>query len=71
MPHLRYAPSMSSKKPIKSGLQVHSYFGSLIFGIVQVIALLSYVVAYFPGGTQTLRLGGSLALRGASNLLPR
>ncbi|KAJ3904081.1 Got1/Sft2-like family-domain-containing protein [Lentinula edodes] len=51
--------------------QLHSFFGSLISGIVQIVALVAYVLAYFPGGTQTLRLGGSLALRGAGNLLPR
>lgn len=51
--------------------QAHSYFGSLICGAVQVLALAAYVVAYFPGGTQTLRLGGQLALRGAGSLLPR
>ncbi|KAF8064190.1 Got1/Sft2-like family-domain-containing protein, partial [Lyophyllum atratum] len=48
-----------------------SYFGSLICGAVQVVALVAYVLAYFPGGTQTLRLGGQLALRGAGSLLPR
>ena len=37
----------------------------------QVVSLIAYVLAYFPGGTQTLRLGGSLALRGAGSLLPR
>ena len=37
---------------------------------VQVVALLSYVLAYFPGGVQTLRFGGSMALRGAGSLLP-
>ncbi|KAF4611848.1 hypothetical protein D9613_003774 [Agrocybe pediades] len=52
-------------------LGLHSYFGCLFAGIVQVVALVSYVLAYFPGGTQTLRLGGSLALRGAGSLLPR
>ncbi|KAJ3868485.1 Got1/Sft2-like family-domain-containing protein [Lentinula edodes] len=52
-------------------LGLHSFFGSLISGIVQIVALVAYVLAYFPGGTQTLRLGGSLALRGAGNLLPR
>ncbi|KAF8890673.1 ER-to-golgi vesicle protein transport Sft2 [Infundibulicybe gibba] len=52
-------------------LGAHSYFGSLICGAIQVLALVSYVLAYFPGGTQTLRMGGSLALRGASSLLPR
>ncbi|KAJ3729173.1 Got1/Sft2-like family-domain-containing protein [Lentinula guzmanii] len=52
-------------------LGLHSFFGSLISGLVQIVALVAYVLAYFPGGTQTLRLGGSLALRGAGNLLPR
>ncbi|KAI0651313.1 SFT2-domain-containing protein [Trametes meyenii] len=51
-------------------LGAHSYVGSLVCGIVQVIALLSYVAAYFPGGTQTLRFGGQMALRGAGSLLP-
>ena len=37
----------------------------------QVLALVSYVLAYFPGGSQTLRVGGQLALRGAGSLLPR
>jgi len=48
----------------------HSYFGSLIGAVVQVIALLSYILAYFPGGTQTLRFGGQMALRGVGTLLP-
>jgi Got1/Sft2-like family protein len=50
--------------------QPHSYFGSLIGAVVQVIALLSYVLAYFPGGIQTLRFGGQMALRGVGTLLP-
>ncbi|TFK37611.1 ER-to-golgi vesicle protein transport Sft2 [Crucibulum laeve] len=52
-------------------LGAHSYLGSLLCGAVQVVSLVAYVLAYFPGGTQTLRLGGSLALRGAGSLLPR
>ncbi|KAI0053473.1 ER-to-golgi vesicle protein transport Sft2 [Auriscalpium vulgare] len=48
----------------------HSYLGSLIGAIVQVLALVSYVLAYFPGGAQTLRFGGQMALRGAGSLLP-
>ncbi|KAK7440012.1 Protein transport protein sft2 [Stygiomarasmius scandens] len=52
-------------------LGLHSFLGSLIAAIVQIGALLVYLFAYFPGGIQTLRLGGSLALRGAGNLLPR
>ncbi|PIL25882.1 hypothetical protein GSI_11635 [Ganoderma sinense ZZ0214-1] len=51
-------------------LGAHSYLGSLIGAIIQVIALVSYVLAYFPGGTQTLRFGGQMALRGAGSLLP-
>ncbi|KAL1740048.1 Got1/Sft2-like family-domain-containing protein [Schizophyllum fasciatum] len=52
-------------------LGAHSYIGSLVSAIIQVVALVSYVLAYFPGGTQTLRMGGQLALRGAGSLLPR
>ncbi|KAK1215357.1 protein transport protein sft2 [Marasmius sp. AFHP31] len=52
-------------------LGLHSFFGSLFAGIVQIVCLVAYVLAYFPGGTQTLRMGGSLALRGAGSLLPR
>ena len=44
--------------------------GSLIGAAIQVIALVSYVLAYFPGGTQTLRFGGQMALRGAGSMLP-
>ncbi|KAI6142346.1 ER-to-golgi vesicle protein transport Sft2 [Pisolithus tinctorius] len=51
-------------------LGAQSYLGSLIAGIVQVVALVAYVLAYFPGGTQTLRFGGQVALRGAGSLLP-
>ncbi|KAF9238367.1 ER-to-golgi vesicle protein transport Sft2 [Melanogaster broomeanus] len=51
-------------------LGVQSYLGSLLAGTVQVISLVAYVLAYFPGGTQTLRFGGQLALRGAGSLLP-
>ncbi|KAG8762689.1 protein transport protein sft2 [Ceratobasidium sp. 428] len=47
-----------------------SYFGAIISAIIQVGALLSYIAAYFPGGTQTLRFGGQMALRGAGNMLP-
>ncbi|KAI9571842.1 Got1/Sft2-like family-domain-containing protein [Boletus coccyginus] len=51
-------------------LGARSQLGSLLAGIVQVVALLAYVLAYFPGGTQTLRFGGQIALRGAGGLLP-
>ncbi|EIM80180.1 ER-to-golgi vesicle protein transport Sft2 [Stereum hirsutum FP-91666 SS1] len=48
----------------------HSYLGSLLCAVVQVVALVSYILAYFPGGIQTLRFGGQMALRGAGSLLP-
>ncbi|KAG2152831.1 Got1/Sft2-like family-domain-containing protein [Suillus clintonianus] len=51
-------------------ISVQSYLGSLLAGIVQVVSLVAYVLAYFPGGTQTLRFGGQVALRGAGSLLP-
>ncbi|KZT05222.1 SFT2-domain-containing protein [Laetiporus sulphureus 93-53] len=51
-------------------LGAHSYVGSLIGAIIQVVALVSYVLAYFPGGVTTLRFGGQMALRGAGSLLP-
>ncbi|KAH8823870.1 SFT2-domain-containing protein [Flagelloscypha sp. PMI_526] len=50
---------------------VKSWLGSIICGIIQVIALVAYVLAYFPGGITTLRFGGQVALQGASSLLPR
>ncbi|KIY48540.1 SFT2-domain-containing protein [Fistulina hepatica ATCC 64428] len=48
-----------------------SFHNSWLNCVLQIVALVSYIAAYFPGGTQTLRLGGSLALSGASSLLPR
>jgi len=51
-------------------LGAKSYLGSLIGAIIQVVALVSYVLAYFPGGVSTLRFGSQMALRGASSLLP-
>ncbi|AAW44385.2 hypothetical protein CNF02190 [Cryptococcus deneoformans JEC21] len=49
---------------------IRSTIGTLLASIIQVVALLSYVIAYFPGGMTTLRLGGQMAMRGAGNLLP-
>lgn len=51
--------------------QVKWYLGSLISAVVQVACLVAYVLAYFPGGTTTLRFGSSMILRGASSILPR
>jgi len=52
-------------------ISVKSYLGSLICAAVQVVCLVAYVLAYFPGGTTTLRFGSSMILRGASTILPR
>ena len=43
---------------------------SIFSHIIKILALVSYVMAYFPGGAQTLRFGGQMALRGAGSLLP-
>ncbi|CBQ71103.1 related to SFT2/YBL102W [Sporisorium reilianum SRZ2] len=43
---------------------------TLVFAIIQVGALVTYLAAYFPGGTTTLRYGGSMLLRGGASLLP-
>ncbi|KAI0920490.1 hypothetical protein AcW1_002213 [Taiwanofungus camphoratus] len=51
-------------------LGARSYPGSLIGAIIQVMALISYVLAYFPGGITTLRFGSQMAIRGAGSLLP-
>ncbi|GAA5920104.1 hypothetical protein JCM1841_004099 [Sporobolomyces salmonicolor] len=48
----------------------HSYFATLVCGIVQCAALVFYFVSYFPGGFQTLSFGSRMALRGAGSLLP-
>ncbi|SPO36702.1 related to SFT2/YBL102W [Pseudozyma flocculosa] len=47
-----------------------SMIPTLVAAIVQVGALLTYLAAYFPGGTTTLRYGGSMLLRGGASLLP-
>ncbi|WVN87878.1 uncharacterized protein L203_103075 [Cryptococcus depauperatus CBS 7841] len=49
---------------------IRSTIGTLVASIIQVVALLSYLAAYFPGGLTTLRFGGQMALRGAGSLLP-
>lgn len=45
-------------------------YGHSLADASKVVALVSYVLAYFPGGTQTLRFGSQMALRGAGSLLP-
>ncbi|KAI5475617.1 hypothetical protein MNV49_001127 [Pseudohyphozyma bogoriensis] len=47
-----------------------SYIPTLVFAIIQCGALISYFVAYFPGGMATLSFGSRMALRGAGNMLP-
>ena len=66
---LLFDPMLRRSVPYCS-LQRKSYFGSLIFAIVQILALVAYVGAYFPGGWATMRFGGQMALRGAGNVLP-
>ncbi|PKI83664.1 hypothetical protein MVES1_002461 [Malassezia vespertilionis] len=42
---------------------------TFLFAIIQIVALLFYLAAYFPGGVTTLRYAGTLFTRGSS-LLP-
>ncbi|KAL9931825.1 hypothetical protein V8E36_009375 [Tilletia maclaganii] len=43
---------------------------TLLSAIVQVITLIVYLAAYFPGGTATISYGGRMLLRGGASLLP-
>ncbi|OAV98579.1 hypothetical protein PTTG_01791 [Puccinia triticina 1-1 BBBD Race 1] len=63
-----YLISLSGTLYFAIGL--HSYLGTLISGLIQVVVLIVYFVAYFPGGLTTLRFMGSIGMRGASSYLP-
>ncbi|MBW0494839.1 hypothetical protein O181_034554 [Austropuccinia psidii MF-1] len=65
---LSYVASLASTLYFAIGLR--SYLGTLIAGVVQVVVLLAYFLAYFPGGLTTLRFMGNIGLRGASSYLP-
>ena len=43
---------------------------TFLFALIQLVALLFYLAAYFPGGVTTLRYAGSMLARGGSSLLP-
>ncbi|WFD02437.1 hypothetical protein MOBT1_001120 [Malassezia obtusa] len=43
---------------------------TLLFAVLELGALLTYLAAYFPGGVTTLRYAGSMLARGGSSLLP-
>jgi len=46
---------------------LHSMIGTLIMGIVQIIALLYYLVSYFPFGGTTLKFGSRFMVRRVEN----
>ncbi|KAJ2907738.1 protein transport protein sft2 [Coemansia aciculifera] len=48
----------------------HSYLGTLFFVVIQVIALVWYVVSYFPGGAAGLQSTTMNLAGGARTLLP-
>ncbi|KAI8321239.1 SFT2-like protein, partial [Martensiomyces pterosporus] len=48
----------------------HSYLGTLFFVIIQVVALVWYVVSYFPGGSAGLQSTTRNLVGGARTLLP-
>ncbi|KAJ1643262.1 protein transport protein sft2 [Coemansia asiatica] len=48
----------------------HSYLGTLLFVVAQVVALVWYVVSYFPGGSAGLQSTTASLASGARSLLP-
>ncbi|KAJ1661998.1 protein transport protein sft2 [Coemansia sp. RSA 1836] len=48
----------------------HSYLGTLFFVIIQIVALVWYVVSYFPGGAAGLQSTTMNLAGGARTLLP-
>ncbi|PIA17733.1 SFT2-domain-containing protein [Coemansia reversa NRRL 1564] len=49
---------------------LHTYLGTLLCVIVQIVALVWYVVSYFPGGTEGLQSTTRNIAGGARTLLP-
>lgn len=76
--HITSAPRLPFSVAYFGSLGLTLYFAlssrttipTLLAGVVQVITLVTYLAAYFPGGTATLRYGGSMAARGLGSLLP-
>ncbi|KAJ1821971.1 protein transport protein sft2 [Coemansia sp. RSA 2671] len=48
----------------------HTYLGTLFFVVIQIVALVWYVVSYFPGGTAGLQSTTMNLAGGARTLLP-
>ncbi|RKP10090.1 Got1/Sft2-like family-domain-containing protein [Thamnocephalis sphaerospora] len=65
---ITYLGSMILTLYFSLGLQ--SFFPTLIAAIVQVIALVWYLVSYLPGGHATLSYGTRALGRSVSNILP-
>jgi hypothetical protein len=47
-PHTLESVHELSRYPFRVFLQLQTYIGTLITAIIQVVALLSYLFAYFP-----------------------
>ncbi|CAG8746705.1 3053_t:CDS:2 [Gigaspora margarita] len=63
---ITYIGSMAATLYFAIGLR--STIPTIIFSVLQVIALLWYTVSYLPGGTTTLRFGSRMVARQASDM---
>ncbi|EEB06004.1 hypothetical protein SJAG_01027 [Schizosaccharomyces japonicus yFS275] len=53
-----------------STVKLHSTILSIVFGVMHLLALIAYIVAFFPFGARTVSLGSRIASRSLSNWLP-
>ncbi|ORX62080.1 SFT2-domain-containing protein [Hesseltinella vesiculosa] len=65
---LSYVGSMALT--LYASLMARNYILTIIFAILQIIALLWYVGSYIPGGISTLRYGTAYVGRRAASILP-
>ncbi|CAM0913993.1 unnamed protein product [Alopecurus aequalis] len=56
---------------IYASMVLHSYFLSVIFSILQVLALAYYTISYFPGGSSGLKFLSSSLLSPVSSIFGR
>ncbi|KAI9302382.1 Got1/Sft2-like family-domain-containing protein [Cunninghamella echinulata] len=55
---------------IYASLGIRNYVLTIVFSIVQLIALAWYIGSYIPGGVSTLRYGSAYVGRRAASILP-
>jgi len=65
---LAYLGSLSAT--LYSALVIQSAILTTMCAIIQIVALVWYLISYLPGGTAGLKMMSSFALKGASRTLP-